>query len=61
MIQLFEVKMVITTKRKKRELLHDKRGELCNYNKKRGLNYHPLGKISEGSLEFINMLQISQK
>lgn len=38
MIQLFEVKIVITTKRKKRELLHDKGGggELCNYNKKKG-------------------------
>lgn len=64
MIQLFEVTIVITTKRKKRELLHDKRGELCNYNKKKGFELWiiiPLGKISEGSLEFINMLQISQK
>lgn len=66
MIQLFEVKIVITTKRKKRELLHDKGGggELCNYNKKKGFELWiiiPLGKISEGSLEFINMLQISQK
>lgn len=43
MIQLFEVTIVITTKRKKRELLHDKRGELCNYNKKkRGSNCHPI-------------------
>lgn len=64
MIQLFEVTIVITTKRKKRELLHDKRGELCNYNKKKGFELWiiiPLGKISEGSLEFINMLQIWQK